>query len=153
MRSQAEPTDSILKSPAPSRILILFVIFLNMRLTNRVMSGSRLHQHMEQRGIVGKGSHVQGDQALLANPVHPFLPVSLPVLVFLLSSLPHAASSSSTAGVVSGQQALYGQSVLIFHCLPQGLVLMGEQGKGAGPIGGERQKRRVHTEKEIYFMR
>lgn len=95
------------------------------------MSGSRLGQHMEQRGIVGKGSHVQGDQALFAHPVHPLLSVFLQVLLFLLSSLPHASSSSSsTVGAVSGQQALYSQSVLIFHCLPQGLVLMGSKGKG-----------------------
>lgn len=35
--------------------------FLNITLTNRVMPGSRLCQHMEQRGVVGKGSHIQGD--------------------------------------------------------------------------------------------
>lgn len=100
------------------------------RLTNGVMAGPRLGQHMEQRGIVGKGSHVQGDQALFAHPVHPPLLLPLAVLLFLLSSFPCGASSSSTVDVVSGQQALYGQSVLIFHCLPQGLVLTGTRVSG-----------------------
>ncbi|KAF3846771.1 hypothetical protein F7725_003849 [Dissostichus mawsoni] len=89
-------------------------------------------------GILGKGSNVQGDQALFAHPVHPPLPLSLPVLLFLLPSLPQTPSPSPSSGsmvVVSGQQALYGQSILIFHCFPQGLVLMGEKGRGKDCAG------------------
>lgn len=131
-----------------------YVICYKIWLTNRVMSRSRLCQHMEQRGIVGKGSHIQGDQALFAHPVHPPLPLPLPVLLFLLSSLPHASSSSSSSavGVVSGQQALYSQSVLIFHRLPQGLVLIGSRKEGAGSKEGgqvrEKDRRREFVLKE-----
>lgn len=111
------------------------------RLTNRVVSGSCLCQYMKQRGIVGKGSHIQGYQPLFTHSVHPFLPVPLPVPLFFLSFLPYA-SASSTAAVVSGQKALYSQCILIFHCLPQGLVLMGSRRKGAGPREGRQVEER-----------
>lgn len=89
------------------------------------MSRSGLGQHVEQRRVVGQGGHVQGDQALLADPVHSSLPFPLPLLVLLLPAVPHAASAPSApaAGVVPGEQALHGQGVFILHRLPQGLVL------------------------------
>lgn len=130
---------------------VIFFFKKKITLTNRVMSGSCLCQHMKQRGVVGKGCYIQGNQALVTHPVHPLLPLCFPVFLFLLSSLPHACSScsTSTVGVVSGQQALHSQSVLIFYCLPKGLVLMGTRNESAGPgveVGlGERERKRVHN--------
>lgn len=107
-------------------------------LTDGVVSRSGLCQHVEQRRVVGQGGHVQGDQALLADPVHSFLPLPLPLLVLLLSAVPHAASAASApaAGVVPGEQALHGQGVFILHRLPQGLVLAAsarKEGRSSGP--------------------
>lgn len=104
-----------------------------LRLTDGVVSRSGLGQHVEQRRVVGQGGHVQGDQALLADPVHSSLPLPLPLLVLLLSAVPHAASAPSApaAGVVSGEQALHGQGVFILHRLPQGLVLAASAEKRA----------------------
>lgn len=103
-------------------------------LTDRVVSRSGLRQHMEQRGIVGQGGHVQGDQALITDPVHSFLPLSLPILFLLLAAIPQTASASSApaAGVVPGEQALHCQGVFILYCLPQGLVLAASAEKRAG---------------------
>lgn len=100
-----------------------------LRLTDRVVSRSGLCQHMEQRGIVGQGGHVQGDQALIADPVHSFLPLSLPLLVLLLAA---STSSAPAAGVLPGEQALHGQGVFILHRLPQGLVLAASAKKRTG---------------------
>lgn len=90
---------------------------------------------MEQGRVVGQGGHVQGDQALLADPVHSFLPLPLPLPVLLLSAVPHAAAAPS-AGVLPGEQALHGQGVFILHGVPQGLVLTAsaeKEGRSLGP--------------------
>lgn len=92
------------------------------------MSRSCFCQHMEQRGIVGKGCHIEGNQTLVTHSVHPFFPLFDPVLLFPISSFPHAPPSPhTTIDVVPGQQALDSQCVLILHCLPQALVLQGRE--------------------------
>lgn len=92
------------------------------------MSCSCLCQHVEQRGIVGEGSNIKGNQTLVAHPVDPSLPLLHPILLFPIPSLPQASPSPhATADVVSGQQALDSQGVLILHCLPQALVLQGSK--------------------------
>lgn len=97
-------------------------------LTNRIMSCSCLWQHVEQRGIVGKGGNIERNQALVTHPVHPSLPLFHPILLFPIFSLPHVSPSpSATVDVVFGQQALDSQRVLILHCLPQALVLQGSK--------------------------
>lgn len=112
------------------------------------MSGSCFCQHMKQRGIVGKCRHIQGNQTLLAHSVHPFLFISLPVLLFLLSSL-QQASSSSTAGTVFGQKALHSQRVLVLHRLPQALVLMWGRRKGAqSQTGSKMEGRELQSKKQ-----
>lgn len=145
-------------------IFCSFQVCLKKGLTNRVVPGSCLCQHVQEGGVVGKSRYIQWHQALITHPVYSLLPVSLPVLFLLLSSLPHASYSSastSTDGVVSGQQALYGQRVLIFHRFPQGLVLMvskkvrkcvGEQAREGGKEGGRtaevegsQRKKKVHS--------
>lgn len=108
-----------------------YVIF-DVGLTNRVVSRSCFCQHMKQGGVLGECRHIQRNQTLLTHSVHPFLFIFLPVLLFLFSSLPQA-SSSSTAGMVFGQKALHSQRVLVFHSLPQALVLMWGRRKGAQP--------------------
>lgn len=117
------------------------------------MPGASLRQHVKKRGVVGKRGHIQRNQPLLAHSVHPFFFISLPVCLFLLSSLPQARSSSSTAGMIFGQEALHSQSVLVFHCVPQGLVLMGQWEEGCTMEEGARKGKRVQMSKEIYLAR
>lgn len=107
---------------------VLFFVFLLGSLTNRILSCSCLWQHAEQRGIVGKGSNIEGNQTLVTHPVHPSLPLFHPILLFPIFSLPHAPPSPhARVDVVFGQQALDSQRVLILHCLPQALVLQGSK--------------------------
>lgn len=109
------------------------------------MSRSCFCQHMEQRGIVGKGCHIEGNQTLVTHSVHPFFPLFHPILLFPIFSFPHAPPSPhTTVDVVSGQQALDSQRVLILDCLPQALVLQGSERENVTSL-----KRRHIKEKQM----